>query len=471
MRRLILAVAPAATSSPAQAPPPSALILRLLGAEVARLARDPLLSERFRDAVLTSPEGQPDVLKTFSLTNLLAQASLAELSPLERLVFCTPFLVLLYPSSAPVTENTTLRRALGVEAAHAIKHILIPALEQLGAPAASQADLAELSPLSISKLFSILLSDLALHTDGESGQVFSDEDRRAIVMAAVRGRLGVEVGTQALTHALDGMAFDATSPPSPIAILSRLSPALALCSPDLVRAVLARFGNLGATESDGSGGAELRVATMLFELVELAMRDAEMAGSIDLASWVRGIHELQPALRWGDVVRAYDNPLRTLPETWGLRLFAAILPLSPFPADPSSPTPPSQLALYSAPGGTSAVSGLWSTWTNPALQFSLIERLVYLPTESFNLSALPSIRRVVSLDDAMRASPTIKTLALAAQSAVWNCQELIATLVRLSESSGGVETTARVQELLDRACKSNPELVLVALVQIEVSQS
>ena len=443
------------------------------------MSRDIALAEKFRDAVVQGPEGQPNndsVLRAFSLHQLLALPNLVDLSPLERLVFCTPFLTLLFPSATNVSDA---KRSIAIEAATQIHQVLQPALEQLGKPATTAADLAELSPLSISKLFSILLSDLSAPTPtagaidqdvaGSASQVCNDEERRAIVMAAVRGRLGSEVGSQALTHALGEMEFDSVTPPSPIAILSRLSPALSLCSPDLVRAVLVRFGNLGSSDSsDGQGGAELRVSAMLFELVDLAMRDAELVSSIDLANWVRGIHDLQPALRWGDVVRAYDNPLRSLPETWGLRLFAALLPLSPFPADATTTTTLSAMSLYSAPGGTSAISGLWSPWANPLLQYNLIEKLVYLPAETFNLSTLPSIHKVVSLDDAARASPTIKALALAAQGTTWNCRELVATLVRLGESNGGVELTSRVHDLLDRACKSNPELVLIALVQIEV---
>lgn len=437
------------------------------------MARDPASAERFRDAVTQGsdgPGGTDSVLRSFSLSTLLANPALAELSPLERLVFCTPFLALLFNATSSQPAATGAKRALGLEAATLIRHVLPPALEQLGAPASSQADLAELSPLPISKLFSILLSDLTLgDKDGEGDQVLTDDDRRAIILAAVRGRLGPEVGSQALTHALGDMSFPLSSPPSPIALLSRLSPAPALCSPDLVRAVLAHFGNLGPSESDAGGGAELHVSAMLFDLVDLALKDAELASGIDLASWIRGVHELQPALRWGDVVRAYDSPLRSLPDSWGLRLFATFLSLSPSPLDPA-PTP--QLTLASAPGGSSAISGLWSPWANPHLQFSLIERLLSLPSESFNLASLTSIHKVVSVEDAAGASPTIKALAAAAQGSVWNCREVTATLVRLSEAQGsGQELAGRVHEVLERGCKSNPELVLIALVQIEVRRT
>lgn len=486
IRRLILAagslLAPSSSpplaqqqpSTPTQPAPPTSLVVKLLADQVTRMARDPTSAEKFKDAVLQGAEGSPaatdSVLNAFSLSTLFDQPSMVDLSPLERLVFCTPFLTLLYTSSPTFTAASGPKRALGVDAAMVIRRHLPAALEQLSVAATTSADLAELSPLPISRLFSILLSHMTMgEIEGEGEEVFTEEERRGIILAAVRGRLGAEVGSQALAHALGDMSFDATAPPSAIAALSRLSPVGALCSPDLVRAVLLRFAGLGpANPSDGAGGVELRVATMLFDLIDLAMKDAERAGSIDLASWVRGVHDLQPALRWGDVVRAFDNPSRPLPEVWGLRLFAAFLPLSPSPPDSTSSAVATALTLYSAPGGTSAISGLWFPWANPHLQFGLIERLIYLPSDSFNLAALPSLHKVVSLDDAAKSSPTVKALAIAVQGSTWNCRELIATLIRLSEAGVGTDLSARVEELLDRACKTNPELVLIALVAIEV---
>lgn len=434
------------------------------------MSRDPTSAERFRDAVLQGPDapGGPDlVLRTFSLSTLLAHPTLVDLSPLERLVFCTPFLTLLASASPQRPASSGLHRALGLDAAYIVRQVLPAAVEQLRSPATSQSDLAELSPLPISKLLSILLSDLFMsEREGDGEQVLQDDERRAIVLAVVRGRLGTEVGSQALTHALDKMSFSSSSPPSVITVLTRLSPLAALCTSDLVRAVLARFGHLGPNDVDstnGGGGAEMRVSSMLLDLVDAATKDMESVSGIDVGNWVRGIHDLQPALRWGDVVRAYDSPSRSLPDSWGLRLFAAFLPLCPAPMDPTS-------ALVSAPGGTSAISGLWSPWVNPQLQLGLIERLVYLPAEVFELGSYGSVSKVVSIEDAAGASTTIKALAAAVQGSVWNCRELTATLVRLGEvQANGGELASHVHDLLDKGCKSNPELILIALVSLEVS--
>jgi CCR4-NOT transcription complex subunit 1 len=54
------------------------------------------------------------------------------------------------------------------------------------------------------------------------------------------------------------------------------------------------------------------------------------------------------------------------------------------------------------------------------------------------------------------------------QTSVWNSAELVQTLIRLGAEGAG-EVQARAHELLDRGCKSNPELMLIGLIQIEVS--
>ncbi|KAI5474877.1 CCR4-NOT transcription complex subunit 1 [Pseudohyphozyma bogoriensis] len=493
IRRLILAAAtllapsvpgsPPPPANPSQPTPQPALVMRLLTSEVTRMARDPSLAERFRDAVIQGaegPAGADNVLRSFSLPTLLAHSTLNDLSPLERLVFVTPFLTLLYASPSGSTPAPTgLKRALGLDAATVLRTVLAPALDQLSLPAASAADLAELSPLPLSKILAILLSDMTVgDRAGEGDAVLNEGDRKSIILAAVRGRLGTEVGAQALAHGLNDMSFSPA--PTPVAVLTRLCPAVQLCSIDLVRAVFAKFAALGPNaattagagaggeENGASGGAELKVAAMLTELVDLATRDAESGAAIDLANFVRAIHELEPALRWGDVVRSYDTPSKALPDSWGLRLFAAFLPLSPSPppSTPSAIPPPPGTGLISAPGGTSAVSGLFSPWANPPLQFTLLERLIYLPPEAFSLAAVPSIVKCVSLDDAANSSPTIKGLAASVQGLLWNVRDLVGALIRLS-SAGGGELQARVLDLLERACKSHPDLVLIALIQVE----
>lgn len=229
----------------------------------------------------------------------------------------------------------------------------------------------------------------------------------------------------------------------------------------------------------------MRVAQEMIELLDIASREGDQGRPVDVQSWVKAVHDNHPALRWGDVLRVYDSPMRQLPDTThSLRALASVLALSPAPA-PSQEDPRANRAtsasqnLTSAPGGTSAISGLWSPWANPLLQFTLLDRLVYLAISSssgnsapdstpFVLASLASVHKLVLPEDAAHASPTIKSLATAVQTSVWNCAELVQTLVRLGAEGAG-EVQARAHELLDRGCKSNPELILIGLVQIEVS--
>lgn len=249
---------------------------------------------------------------------------------------------------------------------------------------------------------------------------------------------------------------------------------------------MSKFGRMGEsnpTQGGGdNGGVELRVAQEMVELIDIANREGEQGRPVDVHAWIKAVHETHPSLRWGDVIRVYDSPMRQLPDTtWSLRALANILSLSPSPApssdDPRSnrPAPPPQ-GFVSSSGGTSAISGLWSPWANPLLQFTLVDRLVYLAISStssqnsndatFHLSSLPSIHKLVLAEDASHASPTIKSLAASVQSSAWNCAELVKTLIRLGAEGGG-EVQARAHELLDRGCKSNPELMLIGLIQIE----
>ncbi|GAA5991806.1 hypothetical protein JCM11641_001763 [Rhodosporidiobolus odoratus] len=499
IRRLIQGAAPLLSNSPGSPPPQSQapspeLHLRLLASETIRCARDPTLSERFRDAVLEGadgPSGADAVLRLFSLTSLLSHPSLSDLSALERLVFLAPFLTLLYPSTVSHPAPTGLKRSLGLEAVHLLRSSLHRANEQLATPSAQNShDLPELSPLPIARLFSILLSDINLSLsptpDADGDPALSEEDRRAFVVSCVRGRLGGEFGAQALAHAFNEVAFDERRPPSFVQALMRMAPVALLCSVDLARSVWARFGGIstggGAGAEGGEGGTELKVAQQMFDLLAFAQREGDQGrGSFEavMNSWVRTVHDALPSLRWGDVLRAFDSPLRPVPESWGMRALAAMLAASPAPIEDIPEDRSARSPLTSSEGGTSAISGLWGAWGNPMTQFLLLDKLINLstpPTSSssshsdpapVNLSALPSTHRLVATSDAASAGPTIKNLAAQVQSSPWNAREVVQTLVRLNgEASvgGNGELAARVHACFDKGSKAVPELLLIGLV-------
>ena len=113
-----------------------------------------------------------------------------------------------------------------------------------------------------------------------------------------------------------------------------------------------------------------------------------------------------------------------------------------------------------------AVTGFWMIWNNPLYQLRLLDALLSLPADTFNLVQLPG-QRIVTVDDVSIASPTIKSLAANVQGHTWNSLELFEVLVRLADSDS-VEIRNCVKEMLDKAIKISAELVHMGLLQVPV---
>lgn len=135
-------------------------------------------------------------------------------------------------------------------------------------------------------------------------------------------------------------------------------------------------------------------------------------------------------------------------DTATLKLLIAILLNSPREATPH------------------AVTGFWTIWSNPLYQLRLLDALLSLPADTFNLVQLPG-QRIVTVDDVSIASPTIKSLAANVQGHTWNSLELFEVLVRLADSDS-VEIRNCVKEMLDKAIKISAELVHMGLLQVPV---
>lgn len=99
-------------------------------------------------------------------------------------------------------------------------------------------------------------------------------------------------------------------------------------------------------------------------------------------------------------------------------------------------------------------------------QLRLLDALLSLPADTFNFVSLPG-RRVVTVDDVVNASPTIKTLAANVQGHTWNSLDLFETLVALGDSENS-EIRSCVREMLDKAVKISAELVHMGLLQVSV---
>src|SRR5258708_28832328 len=104
IRRLIAASASrlqsSSSSTPQQYDTSSALTFRLLVQETQRLARDPFLADRFRDAV---DKGEGDIFRHFDLARFVERVGL---KPLERLIL-----------ASSIVSSSTSRRELAAQGA------------------------------------------------------------------------------------------------------------------------------------------------------------------------------------------------------------------------------------------------------------------------------------------------------------------------------------------------------------------
>ena len=155
-----------------------------------------------------------------------------------------------------------------------------------------------------------------------------------------------------------------------------------------------------------------------------------------------------PHLDWAKAITAFDWPDRQGVETSTLKVLIAILLGCP----QDSPH--------------HAVTGFWQTWNNPLSQLRLLDALLSLPSDTFNLVTLPG-RRIVTVDDVASASPTIKALAQNVQTHTWNSLDLFEVLVRLADSDA-IEVQEFVRDMLDKAVKVSAEIVHVGLLQVTV---
>jgi CCR4-NOT transcription complex subunit 1 len=136
-------------------------------------------------------------------------------------------------------------------------------------------------------------------------------------------------------------------------------------------------------------------------------------------------------------------------DTATLKLLIAILPNTPRDVE------------------TPSVHAFWRDWSNMMYQLHLLDALLSLPNDTFNLVSLPG-RRIVTVDDVGNASPTIKSLAANVQGHTWNSLDLIETLCRIGDVEN-LDVRQRVREMLDKAVKISAELVHMGLLQVPVS--
>ncbi|KAH8917964.1 Not1-domain-containing protein, partial [Atractiella rhizophila] len=483
LRRLLAAASPSFVSLPpatslyppspqsagsTQPPTPqSSLALRLLVYEIRRVARDPMLSEHFKDAIFVGDTvaGSEAICRLLDLPRLLCHAAL---SPLETLLLCSTLISPMLPGQTnPYFRDMRDRRLRTIIDAFQILKVFLPsALDSLGKnrDRVSVDDVPELNALQILKVSTVLCSDLVMPTGEGVEKVVLDKNLSRAYLAACASRWGSPLVGQIVTHALPEMRY--------VLLTRLLSTFMILPSP--------------ATADASSPTFEQQLSSQLAELLILAAKELDVqnapdattnsplsiVGGLNIGLWVRSAGEVKAnwngeSVRWSDVVRAFDREGRSLlGETSGMGTVKALAAVLTHSSGNLNPNLDRATQIRNA-----GVTALWTVWNNASAQVTILEKLLLLNQEVFNLSGLPVVKRIVSLEDASSASPTIRGLAAQVQNSSWNCLELMEVLIKLGDlerpGSFGEEGRYKAKETLERACRSNPELVLIALVQLE----
>ncbi|KAJ3711504.1 hypothetical protein C8R42DRAFT_728536 [Lentinula raphanica] len=386
------------------------LTFRLLLQEIQRLARDPYLAERFRDGV---DRGEGEVFQRFDFIRFVDRVGLR---PLERLVLAAPIV------SSPV------RKEFSAQAQTVLKQEFKNAI--LSLCHSPSFDLADLSPNQVSKLLGSLLSD-----PPADSPVLDASQRQALIVAA-QAKYGKDTVAPMLQRILPSLSL----PPGTTLVqaLVQLGPDIT-ADPDAVRALLARFGI-----TDVSPPHDEQVVDVVSNLSRKA---AEGEVICDMAALVHALNSFPNAnLNWATVIKSFDVPDRHGVDTPTLKLLIAILLGCSRDANPHP------------------VTGFWTIWSNGLYQLRLLDALLSLPGDTFNLVQLPG-RRVVTVEDVAIASPTIESLAANVQGHTWNSLDLFEVLVKLADSES-TEIRGVVREMLDKAIKISAELVHMGLLQV-----
>ncbi|KAI5983751.1 Not1-domain-containing protein [Pisolithus albus] len=399
----------ASAVSPSPFDPSSTLTFRLLVQETQRLARDPFLADRFREAI---DKGEGDAFRHFDLLRFVDRVSLR---PLERLVLASSI------------ASTSTKKDLASQAATLIRHDFENAILSLCQH--PSFDHADLSPQQVAKLMSNLL------TDPTSEIPVLDANQRQALIVAAQAKYGPEIVAPILQRLFPNLSL----PPgtSLVQTLIQLGPEIS-SDADTVRALLVRFGI-----SDTNPPRDNQVVEIISSLARLA---AEGTTLCDVGALVRALSSFHVNITWPNVIKVFDLPDRLGVDTATLKLLIAILLNCPRDVEPH------------------AVIGFWGTWKNSLYQLKLLDALLSLPADTFNFVTLPG-RRIVTVDDVATASPTIKSLAANVQGHTWNSLDLFEVLVRLADSDNP-EIRTQVREMLDKALKISAELVHMGLLQV-----
>ena len=219
-----------------------------------------------------------------------------------------------------------------------------------------------------------------------------------------------------------------------------------LPSVDTARAVLHRFGFTDANPPD-----ERIVSEILAVLLSVDPAIFESDRITNFINLVRAIGTLKPQLSWPRVIRGLDE-LDGFNSGFHTHMAGM--------ADVLLHAPVSSQAPISAV----AVSGLWGPWMHRLRQLQIFHGLLALGSDTFSFASLPG-RRILTEEQLADAPSSVQTAAKPLLSSAYNSLDLVETLIEISASDDQTARSA-VQEVLEKAVKACPELILLGLVQI-----
>ncbi|CAH7667572.1 exoribonuclease [Phakopsora pachyrhizi] len=396
---------------------------------------------------------------------------------------------------------------------------------------AADEQMPELTAIQISKLLSTILSDTVLpsaesSSDQEPELLWTPTVQRATVQAIV-SRVGQELTAQIANHCLSEARF--SSDPSPISLLYRICSDPVICSADLCKTVLTKTNQGKGGEREVSDqllelielankyGNEFQIDHVSWiraigevynnqirwnEVIRLSFDHSTDKVTLPDGWGLRFLGKVlslapslsvslaevtSTALPNSNQNRA-GNLENNAQESGSLNRPLSVSSQSTVSSSASHRQNP--LPNREQSTSTAAISSLFEKWNNQYTKVRLIDRLLYLPLDAspFLHSLKPnplapmngaSCKKVVSVEDVNNGSPTIRILTKSVEMSGWNVKELLCEIANLlspqysareGESENEENSTKVVEkasDIMERACKANPELVMMALVQVD----
>lgn len=425
----------------------SALAFRLLVQEMQRMGRDPVVADRFREAI---DRGEGDVFRTFDLRRLAERTGM---KALEKVILASAFVTSPSVGNTPFSaiqqqqqQSQQGMETTGVATFAARKpEFVAQAVSMIrgelenAVHALSQLNCFESSDIDLEKLARLLVNLMCDPKPAEAVPVL-EPTMRYKLLKAVQDKYGKEAASKVMLRVLPTLSLPTGT--SLVQVLNQLGPDLT-DDAQVVRALLSRFGI-----TDERPPRDAQVLEIMGVIARLASEGASLC---DVGSLVRALSSFNVALDWPSTIRYFDSPTRSVVDTTTLKLLIAILHNSPR----DTPHP-------------HAVTGFWAPpWSNSSLHLRLLDSLLSLPSDTFSFVQLPG-KRIVTVDNVSIASPTIKSLAANVQGHTWNSLELFEVLVSAA-SRGGDDVRGMVREMLDKAVKISAELVHIGLLMASTS--